>query len=66
LNAHWGVEDPALVQGDEQAVRKAFFRAFGQLHHRLSIFVNLRMENLDRLALQKRLDDIGTLGDAER
>jgi protein-tyrosine-phosphatase len=66
ISAHWGVDDPATVQGDEETKRKAFFGAYNQLQHRLSIFVNLPMEKLDRLTLQKRLDEIGKLRDQER
>jgi len=63
MTAHWGIEDPAAVEGTDEAKRKAFFRAYNQLHHRLSIFVNLPMEKLDRLTLQKRLDEIGKAGE---
>jgi protein-tyrosine-phosphatase len=59
MTAHWGITDPAAVEGSEEDRRKAFFRAFNQLQHRLSIFVNLPMDKLDRLTLQRRLDEIG-------
>ncbi len=59
MTAHWGIEDPAAVQGSEEQKRKAFFTAYNQLHHRLSIFVSLPIDNLDRLSLQRRLDEIG-------
>jgi protein-tyrosine-phosphatase len=65
MTAHWGVDDPAAAQGDEETKHKAFFRAYNQLQHRLSIFVNLSMEKLDRLTLQKRLEDIGRVREAE-
>jgi protein-tyrosine-phosphatase len=65
MTAHWGVDDPAAAQGDEETKHKAFVRAYNQLQHRLSIFVNLSMEKLDRLTLQKRLEDIGRVREAE-
>lgn len=59
MTAHWGVNDPAAVKGDEAAKRKAFFRAYVELTTRISLFLNLPMEKLDRLTLQRKLDDIG-------
>lgn len=59
MNAHWGIKDPAAVEGGEEVMRKAFFKAYTELQHRLLIFVSLPMDKLDRLALQKRLDAIG-------
>jgi len=61
VTAHWGVEDPAAVEGTNEQKRKAFVRTFAQLQHRLSIFASLPLDKLDRLALQKRLDEIGKL-----
>ena len=57
MTAHWGIPDPAAVAGSDMDKRKAFFKAYNQLQHRLSIFVNLPMDKLDRLTLQRRLDD---------
>ena len=59
MTAHWGIEDPAAVEGTDEMKRKAFFKAYNQLQHRLSIFVSLPLDKLDRLTLQKRLDEIG-------
>jgi len=59
MTAHWGLEDPAAVEGTEAQKRRAFFTAYNQLHHRLSIFVSLPIAKLDRLSLQQRLDEIG-------
>jgi protein-tyrosine-phosphatase len=59
MTAHWGIPDPAAVGGSDAEKRKAFFKAYNQLQHRLSIFVNLPMDKLDRLTLQRRLDEIG-------
>jgi protein-tyrosine-phosphatase len=63
MTAHWGIEDPAAVEGADDVKRRAFFRAYNHLQHRLSIFVSLPMDKLDRLTLQKRLDEIGKVGD---
>lgn len=59
ITAHWGVEDPAAIEGSDEAKRKAFMRAFTELSARINLFLNLPMEKLDRLALQRRLDEIG-------
>ena len=59
MTAHWGIPDPAAVIGSDTDRRKAFFKAYNQLQHRLSIFVSLPMDKLDRLTLQRRLDEIG-------
>jgi protein-tyrosine-phosphatase len=59
MTAHWGVPDPAAVEGSDEAKRKAFFTAWNQLQHRISIFVSLPLDKLDRLSLKQRLDDIG-------
>jgi arsenate reductase len=64
MTAHWGVPDPAAVQGDPEAIRRAFFVAYDVLFRRIGLFTVLRLESLERLALQKRLDEIGrTSGD---
>jgi len=61
MTAHWGVADPAAVEEPLDARRRAFFRAFSELQNRISIFVSLPIERLDRLTLQARLDEIGRL-----
>ena len=61
MTAHWGIPDPAAAPGPEEARRKAFFTAYSQLANRLSILVNLPLNSLDRLALQKKLDEIGRM-----
>lgn len=62
MSAHWGIPDPAAVEGSEEEQRKAFFTAYSQLSNRTSIFVNLPLANLDRLSLQEKLDEIGKIG----
>lgn len=59
MTAHWGINDPAAAIGSEQAKRKAFFRAYNELTTRISLFLNLPIDKLDRLTLQRSLDDIG-------
>ncbi len=59
MTAHWGVPDPAAVQGSEEIKRKAFFIAFNQLSNRIGLFAQLPFDKLDRIKLQKALADIG-------
>ena len=59
VSAHWGVPDPAAVQGSDEEKRKAFLLAFTQLSTRIRLFLNLSLEKLDRLALKARLEEIG-------
>jgi len=61
MTAHWGIGDPAAVQGDDLARMTAFRTAFRELQNRISIFVNLPFASLDKLKLQKKLDEIGQL-----
>ena len=61
MTAHWGIADPAAVEGDEMARMMAFRRAFRELQNRVAIFVNLPFESLDKLKLQEKLDEIGRL-----
>ncbi len=62
IMAHWGVHDPAAVEGDETARRRAFSQAFIFLYNRINIFASLPLENFDRTGLKMRLDEIGTSG----
>ena len=59
MTAHWGVPDPAAADGTEAERHLAFATAMRYLENRISIFVNLPMRSLDRLTLQKRLEEIG-------
>ena len=61
ITAHWGIEDPAAVEGSDEAKRRAFLNAFQILGNRIRIFASLRLESLDRLALDSKLREIGTL-----
>jgi len=59
MTAHWGVPDPAAVEGTEAEKRLAFADAYRMLNNRISIFVSLPLKSLDRLTLQGRLSEIG-------
>ncbi|MGH8607571.1 MAG: arsenate reductase ArsC [Gammaproteobacteria bacterium] len=59
MSAHWGLPDPAAAEGSEIEKRLAFADAYRMLTQRISIFVNLPMASLDKISLQKRLDEIG-------
>lgn len=57
--AHWGVPDPAAVEGPDEMKRKAFADAARTLHHRIALFASLPFAKLDALAMQKQLRAIG-------
>ncbi len=59
MTAHWGLPDPAAFKGSETEQMVAFNEAMRMLTNRIDIFISLPMESLDRLTLQKRLDEIG-------
>jgi protein-tyrosine-phosphatase len=61
MTAHWGVEDPAAVEGDRQA--EAFRNAFYALQRRIGLFLSLPFESIDKLSLQTRLREIGRNAD---
>lgn len=63
ITAHWGIEDPAAVEGPEEKQWQAFKNAYFQLERRIQIFVNLPIVSLDKLTLQNRLDALGKGGD---
>jgi arsenate reductase (thioredoxin) len=59
MTAHWGVPDPAAVQGTPEEIAKAFRDAFFMLDRRISLFTSLPLASLDSLAIQKEIDSIG-------
>jgi arsenate reductase len=63
MTAHWGVPDPAAATGTEAEVRFAFADTLRMLTNRINIFVSLPLAKLDRLSLQKKLEDIGKTKD---
>jgi len=62
MTAHWGVPDPAAVDGNEAEKRLAFTDTFRMLNNRISVFTSLPISSLDSLALQRQLDEIGRKG----
>ena len=59
MTAHWGLPDPAAVEGNQAVRHAAFLDAYRMLTNRISIFVNLPLASLDRLSLKASLDKIG-------
>lgn len=59
ISAHWGVADPAAVQGSREEVRRAFREAFLFLDRRIGLFLSLPLASLDSLAIKKEVDKIG-------
>jgi protein-tyrosine-phosphatase len=65
MTAHWGVPDPAAIEGNEAERRLAFADTYRMLNQRISTFVNLPIASLDRLTLQRKIDEIGSKRTAE-
>jgi protein-tyrosine-phosphatase len=59
MTAHWGVPDPAAAEGTDAEKHLAFAEAYRMLNNRVSVFAALPMKTIDKLSLQKRLDEIG-------
>ncbi|MES9969240.1 MAG: arsenate reductase ArsC [Candidatus Thiodiazotropha sp.] len=59
MSAHWGIMDPAAIEGTDIEKKAAFSKAYSELQNRISIFVSLPFESLDKLKLQEKLDEIG-------
>ena len=59
MTAHWGVPDPAAVTGSPEQIERAFRDAFFLLDRRISLFLNLPLQALDKLAIKKEIDSIG-------
>ena len=66
VTAHWGVSDPAAVQGTEAEQRRAFREVYVVLENRIKLFVVLPIEKLDGIAIKRSVDDIGRHGAAPR
>lgn len=62
VTAHWGIPDPAAVDGSEAERMLAFREAFRALETRIQLFLSLPIASLDRLALTRRVEEIGRLG----
>jgi len=61
MTAHWGIADPAAVEGSDEAKRNAFAQAFILLQRRISLFASLPLDKLDALAIKREVDQIGAL-----
>jgi protein-tyrosine-phosphatase len=59
LSAHWGMPDPAAVEGSEVEKALAFAETYRMLNNRISAFASLKLSGLDRLSLQNRMNEIG-------
>ncbi len=64
MTAHWGIEDPAAVEGSDVEKERAFVTAFRYLKNRISVFISLPIRSLDTMALGAKLRDIGRLDGA--
>jgi arsenate reductase len=62
MSAHWGVEDPAAVDGSDAQIAAAFAETYRQMNNRISAFINLPLESIDRMSLTNRLKNIGETG----
>lgn len=61
ISAHWGVEDPASVEGTTEEKEKAFSNVFMILNRRISLFTSLPMASLDRISLHREVKNIGQI-----
>lgn len=63
MTAHWGLEDPAAVEGTDEEKLRAFKTVASYLENRIKIFTSLRLDSLDRLRIKQEIDAIGNLKD---
>ena len=59
MTAHWGIPDPAAVEGTPEEIERAYFQAFSALDRRIGLFLCLPLASLDTFALQREIDNIG-------
>jgi arsenate reductase (thioredoxin) len=59
MTAHWGVPDPAAVEGSPEEIERAFRDAFMTLDRRISLLLSLPLASLDKLAIKREIDRIG-------
>jgi len=64
MTAHWGIEDPAAVEGEGQ--RPAFLEAIRHLRRRIELFLSLPLASLDKLATQRKLKELGAIKGASK
>jgi arsenate reductase (thioredoxin) len=65
MTAHWGIADPAAVEGPPDVQRRAFDRAYQELARRIDLFLALPLASIDRMSLRHRLDEIGKTADGD-
>lgn len=63
VTAHWGIPDPAHVEGSDEVKLAAFKKAYEQLARRIQLFMSLPIEKVDKLTLKQNLADIGKMKD---
>jgi arsenate reductase (thioredoxin) len=61
ITAHWGVHDPAAVQGTPEEIDRAYKQAFSMLERRITLMLSLPLASLDSMALKNELDKIGKM-----
>ena len=66
MTAHWGIEDPAAVEGTDIEKERAFATACRYLRNRITAFIALPIKSLDEISLTARLRDIGEMEGATR
>jgi arsenate reductase len=66
MTAHWGIEDPAVVEGTDIQKEAAFVRAARYLKNRISVFASLPLKSIDDLSLNRKLKEIGALEGASK
>lgn len=59
MTEHWGIADPAAVVGSPHEIERAYREAFMALDRRISLFLSLPLASLDKMAIQKRIEEIG-------
>jgi arsenate reductase len=59
MSAHWGVPDPAAVEGSDEQKRRAFRDTAAIMRKRIELFTSLPVASLNRMSLQAKMDDIG-------
>ncbi|MEN8658579.1 MAG: ArsR family transcriptional regulator [Marivita sp.] len=63
ISAHWGLPDPVQIEGTDAENSLAFHQTYGALHNRMTGFAALPFASLDRISLQKAVDDLGQIKD---
>ena len=62
ITAHWGVEDPAAVEGSDDDKRRAFKKAYQELEARIKLFASLSISSLDQARIKREVEEIGKMG----